>query len=120
MRRIWLSKTSRILITSSVICIPLQWLIWKEGIKRPDKSNAFDILCSGQLLKSDVEKRDYEKSVDVVPITFPQSEKEEWTSHLGEVAVSSDAFCKTIRSWSFSLWIYLQALKDGTLIRKML
>ncbi|KAI4148675.1 MAG: hypothetical protein L6R39_002720 [Caloplaca ligustica] len=65
---------------------------WKKGTKRPDKSNAIDMLCSGQLPKSDVEKEDYEKNFDEVPRPFTAEEREEWLSHLTGVAVSSDAF----------------------------
>ncbi|KAL9594795.1 MAG: hypothetical protein Q9219_006832 [cf. Caloplaca sp. 3 TL-2023] len=67
-------------------------LKWKKGTKRPDKSNAIDMLCSGQLPKSDIEKQDYEKNFDEVPQPFSTEEREEWLSHLKEVAVSSDAF----------------------------
>ncbi|KAL8938203.1 MAG: hypothetical protein Q9211_003316 [Gyalolechia sp. 1 TL-2023] len=67
-------------------------LKWKKGTKRPDKSNAIDMLCSGQLPKSDIEKQDYEKNFEEVPRPFSSEEREEWLSHLKEVAVSSDAF----------------------------
>ncbi|KAL8918678.1 MAG: hypothetical protein Q9208_007239 [Pyrenodesmia sp. 3 TL-2023] len=67
-------------------------LKWKKGTKRPDKSNAIDMLCSGQLPKSDVEKADYEKNFDEVPIPFSPEEREAWLSHLKSVALSSDAF----------------------------
>ena len=67
---------------------------WKKGIKRPDKSNAIDILCSGQIPKSDIEKRDYEKNFEVVPTPFSEREREQWIKGLNEVAVSSDAFCE--------------------------
>jgi len=50
------------------------------------------MLCSGQLLKSDIEKEDYEKNFDEVPEPFTQKERDEWLNHLSEVAVSSDAF----------------------------
>ncbi|KAL8947089.1 MAG: hypothetical protein Q9222_006596 [Ikaeria aurantiellina] len=67
-------------------------LKWRKGTKRPDKSNAIDMLCSGQLPKSDIEKQDYEKNFEEVPKPFTNEEREEWLSHLNEVAVSSDAF----------------------------
>ncbi|KAI4199897.1 MAG: hypothetical protein LQ346_002506 [Caloplaca aetnensis] len=89
-------------------------LKWKKGTKRPDKSNAIDMLCSGQLPKSDIEKDDYEKNFDEVPtpckhpplsrtpqqqqpLTHPAlkvspEEREEWLRHLKSVALSSDAF----------------------------
>lgn len=71
---------------------------WGKGIKRPDKSNAIDILCSGQTPKSDIEKRDYEKKFEVVPTPFSESEREQWMKDLSEVAVSSDAFCEFCHS----------------------
>lgn len=75
---------------------------------------AFNI-TPGQLPKSEIEKEDYEKNFDEVPrpcksypihlhmpentLIFPISkvsteEREEWLSHLKEVAVSSDAFVR--------------------------
>ncbi|KAL9016117.1 MAG: hypothetical protein Q9185_006528 [Variospora sp. 1 TL-2023] len=65
---------------------------WKKGTKRPDKSNAIDMLCSGQLPQSSVEKADYEKNFEEVPTPFSPSERSEWLSHLTGVALSSDAF----------------------------
>ncbi|KAL8979199.1 MAG: hypothetical protein Q9177_006203, partial [Variospora cf. flavescens] len=65
---------------------------WKKGTKRPDKSNAIDMICSGQLPQSSVEKADYEKNFEEVPTPFSPSERSEWLSHLTGVALSSDAF----------------------------
>ncbi|KAL9011522.1 MAG: hypothetical protein Q9173_003649, partial [Seirophora scorigena] len=65
---------------------------WKKGTKRPDKSNAIDMLCSGQLPKSDIEKADYEKNFEEVPTPFSLEERSEWLGHLKGVAMSSDAF----------------------------
>ncbi|KAL8644823.1 MAG: hypothetical protein Q9210_007054, partial [Variospora velana] len=65
---------------------------WKKGTKRPDKSNAIDMLCSGQLPQSSIEKADYEKNFEEVPTPFSPSERSEWLSHLTGVALSSDAF----------------------------
>ncbi|KAL8782629.1 MAG: hypothetical protein Q9213_005216 [Squamulea squamosa] len=67
-------------------------LKWKKGTKRPDKSNAIDMLCSGTLPKSDIEKQDYEKNFEEVPRPFTNEEREKWLSRLTGVAVSSDAF----------------------------
>lgn len=50
------------------------------------------MLCSGQLPKSNIEKEDYEKNFAEVPQPFTQKERDEWLTHLKEVAVSSDAF----------------------------
>ena len=91
-------------------------LKWKTGTKRPSKSNAIDILCSGQIPKSDIEKQDYEKNFEVVPPPFSESEREEWISQLSEVAVSSDAFCKCFQSCFFPISMVSQALKQGVVV----
>jgi phosphoribosylaminoimidazolecarboxamide formyltransferase/IMP cyclohydrolase len=65
---------------------------WKKGTKRPDKSNAIDLLVSGQLPKSGPEREGYEAFFDEVPEAFTEQEREEWLGKLSEVAVSSDAF----------------------------
>ncbi|KAL1987691.1 hypothetical protein VTN96DRAFT_2932 [Rasamsonia emersonii] len=65
---------------------------WKKGTKRPDKSNAIDMLCSGQIPQNEIEKADYERVFEEVPVPFTQEEREAWLKQLGDVAVSSDAF----------------------------
>lgn len=65
---------------------------WKKGTKRPDKSNAIDMLCSGSVPQNADETADYERNFDEVPEPFTQQERKEWLSKLSEVAVSSDAF----------------------------
>ncbi|KAI9824983.1 MAG: bifunctional phosphoribosylaminoimidazolecarboxamide formyltransferase/IMP cyclohydrolase [Sarea resinae] len=65
---------------------------WKKGTKRPDKSNAIDMLCSGQVPKYGVEKDDFEAKFEEVPPIFTEEEREAWLKKLGEVAISSDAF----------------------------
>lgn len=65
---------------------------WKKGVKRPDKSNAIDMLCSGQVPRTGIEKDDYERNFEVVPDRFTDEEREEWLGRLEGVAVSSDAF----------------------------
>jgi len=65
---------------------------WKKGIKRPDKSNAIDLLVSGELPKSGPEREMYESVFEEVPTEFTEKEKEDHIAKLGEVAVSSDAF----------------------------
>lgn len=67
-------------------------LKWKKGTKRADKSNAIDLLVSGQLPKAGPEREGFESFFDEVPAAFSEQEKEEWLSKLKEVAVSSDAF----------------------------
>lgn len=65
---------------------------WKKGTKRPDKSNAIDLLVSGELPKDGPEREGYESFFEEVPAAFTPEEKTEWLSKLSEVAVSSDAF----------------------------
>ncbi|KAJ5610465.1 hypothetical protein N7510_007184 [Penicillium lagena] len=65
---------------------------WKQGTKRADKSNAIDLLCSGELPRNDAEKAEYERVFEEVPVPFTAEEREAWLSKLNEVAVSSDAF----------------------------
>jgi phosphoribosylaminoimidazolecarboxamide formyltransferase / IMP cyclohydrolase len=68
-------------------------LKWKKGTKRPDKSNAIDMLCSGQVPRtSGIEKQLFENNFEEVPQPFSEEEREAWLSKLSEVAVSSDAF----------------------------
>ncbi|KAF2402357.1 AICARFT/IMPCHase bienzyme [Trichodelitschia bisporula] len=67
-------------------------LKFKKGVKRPEKSNAIDLLCSGQVPKSGPEREDFEKQFEEVPAPFTAEEREAWLSRLTNVAVSSDAF----------------------------
>jgi phosphoribosylaminoimidazolecarboxamide formyltransferase/IMP cyclohydrolase len=69
---------------------------WKKGTKRADKSNAIDLLVSGELPKDGPERELYEAMFDEVPEPFSEEEKREWMSKLHEVAVSSDAFVSFI------------------------
>jgi phosphoribosylaminoimidazolecarboxamide formyltransferase/IMP cyclohydrolase len=65
---------------------------WKKGTKRPDKSNAIDLLVSGELPKDGPERELYEANFEEVPAPFSEEERNEWLSKLSNVAVSSDAF----------------------------
>lgn len=65
---------------------------WKKGTKRPDKSNAIDLLVSGELPKTGSEREAFEAVFDEVPAAFTEEERDDWLSKLGDVAVSSDAF----------------------------
>ena len=65
---------------------------WKKGTKRPEKSNAIDLLVSGELPKSGPELAAYEAVFETVPEPFTEKERDEWLSTLTDVAVSSDAF----------------------------
>ncbi|PKS06549.1 hypothetical protein jhhlp_007297 [Lomentospora prolificans] len=65
---------------------------WKKGTKRPEKSNAIDLLVSGELPKDGPEREGFEAVFEEVPAPFTDAEKEEWLAKLTDVAVSSDAF----------------------------
>ena len=67
-------------------------LKWKKGIKRADKSNAIDLLCSGQVPKSGKERDDFEAHFEEVPERFTDEERESWLRQLSNVSLSSDAF----------------------------
>ena len=69
-------------------------LKFKKGTKRPDKSNAIDLLCSGQVPAIGAEKADFERLFDEadVPRIFSPEERAEFLAGLREVAVGSDAF----------------------------
>lgn len=67
-------------------------LKFKAGVKRPEKSNAIDLLCAGLVPKSGIERDDFDGQFDEVPAPFTLEEREEWLKKLSEVAVSSDAF----------------------------
>ncbi|KAJ2907001.1 putative bifunctional purine biosynthesis protein ade17 protein [Zalerion maritima] len=65
---------------------------WKKGTKRPDKSNAIDLLVSGQLPKDGPERGGFEAVFEEIPAAFTEEERNEWLGKLKDVAVSSDAF----------------------------
>ncbi|KAJ9503539.1 bifunctional phosphoribosylaminoimidazolecarboxamide formyltransferase/IMP cyclohydrolase [Exophiala xenobiotica] len=68
---------------------------WAKGVKRAEKSNAIDMLCSGQVPpQSEFETKDYERNFaeGCVPEPFTAEERRQWLDKLSEVAVSSDAF----------------------------
>lgn len=69
-------------------------LKFKKGTKRPSKSNAIDLLCSGLVPDSGAEREDFEANFEEgqVPQAFTAEERKEWLSKLDGVAVSSDAF----------------------------
>jgi len=67
---------------------------WKKGTKRPDKSNAIDLLVSGELPKAGPERDAFEAAFEEVPAPFSEQEREEWLATLTDVAVSSDAFVR--------------------------
>ncbi|KAG5947466.1 bifunctional phosphoribosylaminoimidazolecarboxamide formyltransferase/IMP cyclohydrolase [Claviceps monticola] len=65
---------------------------WKKGTKRPDKSNAIDLLVSGELPTSGAEREAFEAIFEEVPAAFTPEEREAWMKQLKNVCVSSDAF----------------------------
>jgi len=68
-------------------------LKFKKMTKRPDKSNAIDLLCSGLVPDEDgPEKEDFESKFEEVPQVFTAAERKAWLKQLNGVAVSSDAF----------------------------
>jgi phosphoribosylaminoimidazolecarboxamide formyltransferase / IMP cyclohydrolase len=69
---------------------------WKKGAKRPDKSNAIDLLVSGHLPKNGPEREAFEAVFEEVPAAFTGEERAEWLGKLTNVAVSSDAFVSRV------------------------
>ncbi|RMZ78183.1 hypothetical protein DV738_g3966, partial [Chaetothyriales sp. CBS 135597] len=71
-------------------------LQFAKGAKRADKSNAIDLLCSGELAAglSEFERKDFERNFaeGQVPQPFTEQERREWLDKLDNVSVSSDAF----------------------------
>ena len=70
-------------------------LRFAKGVKRAEKSNAIDMLCSGQVPpETEIEKQDYERNFQEghVPQPFAKEERKQWLDKLTGVAVSSDAF----------------------------
>jgi phosphoribosylaminoimidazolecarboxamide formyltransferase/IMP cyclohydrolase len=65
---------------------------WKKGTKRPDKSNAIDLLASGQLPTDGPEREAFEGVFEEVPAAFTPEERQAWMAKLDQVCVSSDAF----------------------------
>lgn len=74
-------------------------LKFAKGVKRPEKSNAIDMLCSGQVPpRSQFETEDYERNFEEVPQPFSEDDRKEWLGKLTGVAVSSDAFVSPLAS----------------------
>lgn len=68
-------------------------LKFKKGTKRPDKSNAIDLLVSGEVERMDaLEKELFEAVFEEVPAPFTKEERSEWMGKLDGVVISSDAF----------------------------
>lgn len=69
-------------------------LKFKKSTKRPSKSNAIDLLCSGLVPEAGPERDDFESFFEEghVPTPFSAEERKAWLEKLTEVAISSDAF----------------------------
>ena len=86
---------------------------WRKGVKRAEKSNAIDLLSSGQLPSKEeggLEREDFERNFEEghVPEEFTAKERKEWLSKLKGVAVSSDAFvCLPFCLSSFKKIVFL-------------
>lgn len=67
---------------------------WKPGVKRADKTNAIDLLCSDQVPRQGMEKDEYEKLFEEVPAEFSAEERTDWMEELRkqDVVLASDAF----------------------------
>lgn len=77
-----------------------------DKVKRPDKSNAIDLLCSGQTPTTTQEKMDYERLFKdgKVPVPFSDEERAEWLAKLQNVACSSDAFVSFSLFWCYAFF----------------
>ena len=69
-------------------------LKWKAGVKRPEKANAIDLLCSDQVPKGGIEQEQFESLFEETPAGFTAAEKRSWMDELQkqDVVLSSDAF----------------------------
>jgi len=67
-------------------------LKFKTGVKRPDKSNAIDMLANAFLPESGPERDDFDALFAEKPVVFTAEERREWLGTLDGVAASSDAF----------------------------
>lgn len=89
---------------------------WKTGTKRPDKSNAIDLLVSGQLPKKQGAERDgYEAMFEVVPEPFSDEEKEKWLGELKGVAISSDAFVSLLFLSPYLIDLFIVMLQKNAI-----
>eukprot|EP00906_Rhabdomonas_costata_P014595 RCo020979 len=68
-------------------------LKWKPGVKRPNKSNAIDLLVSGEIANATPEeKAEWEACFETAPALFTREEKIKFLATDPTVALSSDAF----------------------------
>jgi len=68
-------------------------LKWKKGVKRADKSNAIDLMVSGEIaLATPSERAAWEGFFEEVPALITPEEKKEFLSQTTDIALGSDAF----------------------------
>ena len=83
---------------------------WKKGTKRADKSNAIDLLVSGELPGSGPEREGFEAVFEEVPQAFTSEERESWMKQMTNVCVSSDAFVSSSSPYSWTKSDFLSLL----------
>jgi phosphoribosylaminoimidazolecarboxamide formyltransferase/IMP cyclohydrolase len=67
-------------------------LRFRPGVRRPDKSNAVDLLANGFLPEAGPERDEFDALFAEPPAPFSAGERAEWLRKLDGVAASSDAF----------------------------
>ena len=67
-------------------------LVFKKGVKRPDKSNAIDLLCSGLVPEDGFEREEFDRMFEEAPQPFTSDERKAFLKTLKGVSVCSDAF----------------------------
>jgi len=63
---------------------------WRQGVVRPVKNNTIDLYLQDDL--TDIEQKNLEEALEVVPPQLTRQEKRDWLSKLKGVVLSSDAF----------------------------
>lgn len=64
---------------------------FKQGTKRPDKSNCIDVYVNGTI-GQDMDESAFEAFFDEKPASLTEEDRKEWTKTLKGVVLSSDAF----------------------------
>lgn len=65
-------------------------LLWKQGVKRPDKANAIDLYLRDDLTLA--EEKAWEQFFEHVPQRLSPQEKQEWLKDLSGVTLGSDSY----------------------------
>jgi len=63
---------------------------WRQGVVRPVKNNTIDLYLQDDL--TDIEQKNLEEALEIVPPQLTRQEKRDWLSKLKGVVLSSDAF----------------------------